>query len=300
MKFLNLNSLISSGNIVTVFLIGIMPSLILTQTPSLPSKKKIKTFSFYNALLYEDTPDLTSDDIHKIFLFYEDDLLSNDPLSPDNFSKRTISEEKIRQKSLLSLKSPNVPVCLDIESWPKDDKEGTKSLEKYLKVLDIFKSTNSRSKFGYFGFFPHLSSPEPDVKSKNPLNIEIFKWDNDNAALKKIATESKIFYPEFYTLNDDILTWEKMVKDKVSKIKAINANAVIYGFVWPNYFSNDGKYLFLPDKLWSKQLEIIYKYCDGAVIWSHYNGPDGKKIKFSRNMPWFISTKKFIKQHNIK
>jgi len=261
---------------------------------------QVKKFRIFNALLYKNTPSLQEYGFEKIFLFYEDELLDMPGVVKDN-SGRRINETKILKAARYSKKDSRVPVCLDIESWPLDGTYKQASREKYLKTLEIFRRTNKISRIGYFGVFP-MDSPHADYSFNSKIRESVImpKWNSTNNYFKNVGRAVDIYYPVFYTRYKDHETWVKIVKEKVSKIREINKNAVIYGFVWPQYYTNDGKFAFIEDDIWYKQLETLYKYCDGAVIWSHYKGADGKVAEFSTTMPWFVATKKFINKYNIK
>lgn len=258
-----------------------------------------KDFIVFNALLYKNTPELESYGYHDIFLFYEDELLDK------NFKKSSngnlINYSKIKAAALKASNEPNIPVCLDIESWKLDDHHRVASKSKYIKVLKYFKKYNSKSKVGYFGVFP-MDSPHADYSFKSPIRESVImpKWHESNNFVKNIGRESLIYFPVFYTRMKDVETWEKIVLEKVSKIKEVNKTAKIYGFIWPQYYTDDGLYKFIEPDVWKRQLQTIYKNCDGVVIWSHYLGNNGKPIEFSYEMEWFKITNQFIKDKGIK
>lgn len=261
---------------------------------------QIKDFKIFNALLYRNTPNLESYGFKKIYLFYEDDLLDKRATPSNTNPGGIINYSKIKRAAEKSLLNPNIPVCLDIESWPLEDAHRQNSRNKYLKVLNYFKSINVKSKVGYYGVYP-MDSPHADYNFESPIRESVImpKWHESNNFVKNIGQNSNVFFPAFYTRYKDHDTWVKIVKEKVAKIKEVNTKAKVYGFIWPQYYFEDGKYEFIEAKIWKKQLEILYKYCDGAVIWSHYNGPNGTPIDFSLNMEWFRETVKFIKENNI-
>lgn len=251
-------------------------------------------FEIFNAILYRNTPDLSSFGIKEFFLFYEDELL-------DKYtSGNRINKNKIRNAANTSYKQVGVPVCLDIETWELDDANRDASLSKYLKVIEIFKRYNNISKVGFFGVFP-MDSPHAEYSFKNDLREAVImpKWHESNNFTKKIGRKLDVFYPVFYTRYQDREIWIKIVKEKTAKIREINTSAKIYGFIWPQYYTNDSKYKFISREVWREQLETLYKYCDGAVIWSHYLGPDGYPINFDYQMDWFQETIDFIKDYNI-
>lgn len=273
-----------------LLLLSLFPIVCFSQSKNTLSTEK-KEFEVFNAILYKNAPDLSLFGLNKIFLFYEDELLDK------HTSGNTINLTKIQKAAKSSYIDVNIPVCLDIESW--DYSEVNKA--KYTKVINYFKKYNNKSKVGYFGVFP-MDSPHAEYSYKNEIRDKIImpNWHEINERTKNIGMKVDVFFPVFYTRFKDRETWIKIVKEKVAKIKEINKTAKIYGFIWPQYYTDDGKYKFIEKDVWAEQLETLYQYCDGAVIWSHYIGPNGSPINFDYNMDWFITTIDFIKKYNIK
>lgn len=257
-----------------------------------------KKFEVFNALLYRNTPNLESYGYKKINLFYEEDLMN---LDKGQKGGNSINYSKIKKAALKSIKNPDIPVCLDVESWQLDDSNRFASKKMYLEILRYFKKVNKYSKVGFYGVFP-MDSPHADYSFNSPIREDVImpKWHESNNYVKDIGKKMDIYFPVFYTRMKDENTWEKIVIEKVNKIKEVNKNAKIYGFVWPQYYSDDGYYKFIESNVWKRQLEVVYKYCDGVVIWSHYLGENKKTIDFSYEMDWFKETNKFIKEKRIK
>jgi len=275
-----------------VILLFALSNLCFGQTSS-------KDFKIFNALLYKNTPDLSKYGFKDIYLFYEDDLNYINKTYKEQ--GRSINKTGVANSAKKAKLNPDIPVCLDIESWPLDGKYKSESKNKYLSVLKLFKQYNNKSKVGYFGVFP-MDSPHADYSFNSKIRSSVImpKWQSTNNYFKDVGRAVDIYYPVFYTRYKDEETWEKIVKEKVAKIREVNKTAKIYGFIWPQYYTNDGQYNFIESDVWKRQLEILYKYCDGAVIWSHYKGPGGKNVNFSTQMPWFKTTTEFMRNKNIK
>lgn len=278
-----------------IFLFLVLSPLFLFSQKRAATVSNKKEFEIFNAILYRNSPDLSNYGFKKIFLFYEDELLDK------HNSGNLINTNKIKKAAKLSSTDISVPVCLDIETWGLDDANRGNSLPKYIRVIDFFKKTNYKSRVGFFGVFP-MDSPHAEYSYKNELRGKVImpKWHESNNFTKKVGKKMDVFYPVFYTRFKDRDIWINIVKEKVAKIKEINTKAKIYGFVWPQYYTDDGKYKFIEKEVWREQLETLYKFCDGVVIWSHYIGPEGKVIDFDYKMEWFTTTVDFIKKYNIK
>ncbi len=276
-------------------------SLILTifVNSLLYSQSAKKEFEIFNALLYRNTPKLEEYGLKKIYIFYEDDLnyLSN---RSTNESGRKINTDGVIHSAKQANLNNSIPVCLDIESWPNGGKYLKESINKYLSVLKLFKRYNRKSKIGYFGVYP-MSSPHEEYNFNSQIRetVIIPNWHKINKDTERIGRAVDIYYPEFYTRSNDHNTWKKIVIEKVRKIREINKSAKIYGFIWPQYYLSNGRYDYIESDIWYKQLETLYKYCDGAVIWSGPTGPNGKVVDFNLNMGWFKETVKFINENNI-
>jgi len=235
-----------------------------------------KPFIVFNALLYKNTPDLTSYGLHKINMIYEDDLLDKDPLTPSIRANKIISPGKFAKQADLTKRDSDIPVVINIEGWRLTPSAIKKSIPKYLNALSTFKSLNSTSKIGYYGW----------------THIPEFNRNSD------------VFYPSCYTYDTDTVKWKNDVIKRIKLLRSQDPNKPIYGFVWPQYTPNPAKpelgFTFVPTDIWNYQLEILYKYADGIVVWSHYRGKDKKPIDFSFDMPWWKGTMAFINKHNIK
>jgi hypothetical protein len=257
-----------------------------------------KSFKVFNAWRYRNTPDLTRFGFSNINVVYENDLLSFDKDNPKDRGRQFMDVNKVVTIAKKALTNSDIPVVLDIESWSLDSDFRNVSLTKYLNVLKLFKNINSVSKVGYFGF--PLGSPNPRYYFKDTRQQLMFSriW-NDKKIFQHVAMYSDIFYPDFYASNPDMIAWEAIVRAKIARIRNTRKNAKIYAFIWPQYFTPDGIFRFTDIKTWRFELETMYKYVDGVVIWGHPKGPDGKTVYFNPNMPWYQETLKFISYHNL-
>lgn len=259
---------------------------------------QIKKFEFFDAILYRNKPNLESYGYKKMYLFYEEDLMNSDK---GQNGGNSINYGKIKTAALRSMVNSNFPVCLDVESWQLDDENRYNSKKIYLKILNYFKKINKKSKMGFFGVFP-MDSPHADYNFDSPIRESIImpKWHESNNYVKDIGKNVDVYFPVFYTRVKDEETWKKIVVEKVKKIREVNTKAKIYGFIWPQYYMDDGFYKFIEPDVWRRELEIVFKYCDGAIIWSHYLGEDGQALDFNYEMDWFKVTNQFISEMNIK
>lgn len=250
-------------------------------------------FTLFNSLHYKNTPDLEGEGLHRLNLVYENRL--NDP-------GHIIDSEKIGSVAQ-ALRGDPAPVTLDIESWPfwgtPDALPST--IDKYLRVVRIFKQQNPASPIGFYGVVPRQafrwSSMDPVSNPKGYAG-----WLGLNEAMRPVAGAVDVFFPSFYTYDADTVSWLKMVDSTVSAIKRYSGNKPVYAYIWPQYHEDKvtGGRQFIDTAVWRFQLEALYSRVDGAVIWSSNKDHDGNIVSWYDGMPWWIVTRSFIKEHHIK
>lgn len=277
---------------------------------SITMQANAQTFSVYNALLFKNTPDLSSQGLHKINIIYENQLLNFSPDKPADVNSKILSVNALKSRAVSLEADPNVPVCIDIESWnPRIGPLGTLSLNKYLDVLTKFKNYNPNSKIGLWSVMPfndyilQYLSQKKSLGNRDPnANSYYSQWRKTNNFLKPIALKVDYSFPSFYGYYDnDYNQFEEHVKLQTQIVKGYNPRIKILGFIWPQYRLNGrGPYIYKTAERWRFELETLSKYCDGVVIWSSPTQVDGKAEYFDENKPWFQETLKFIKDHNLK
>lgn len=263
-----------------------------------------RSFLIYNAIAYKDAPDLTSEGLSKLNMYYGFSLVTADA---KNKQHHYVDREKIKNTAINALKTPNVPVCLDIESWnPTVDSSKQQALANYIEVLKVFRKYNTRSRIGYYSLMPYPDFLLQHLWGKDKRKDWGQEWTKANNFLKPITKEVDISFPSFYTLvQNDTLTWKKMVIAQVAKVKSFKKNIPVYGFIWPQYHPSNKLVgnQFIDADTWRFQLETLYKYCDGIVIWgTPYYYQDKKLVYVSWNEKdaWWKVTQQFIKKYNIK
>ncbi len=265
---------------------------------------QVKNFHVYNAMMYKNMPDLRSQGLSIINVIYDDSLLQRDDQHPYVARYRTINSNKILKQANRASLNQNIPVCLDIESWPLDDNSVLESKQKYLSVLSQFKKANPNSKVGYYNLMPYADTYLYE-SNRVLLHKQEWKnkWINVNDKLKDLAQMSNISYPSFYTRTTDKQLWLSVVKSQIAKIKQIRKNIPVYAFIWPQYYNEHDasiNYKFIDADTWMFELETLYKYCDGIVIWGSPFDQNRAPLYWDGNAPWWNATQKFIKKYNIR
>ncbi|WP_286883733.1 MULTISPECIES: hypothetical protein [Sphingobacterium] len=246
-----------------------------------------KNFVIYDGMMYKK-PDLSNYGLRKINVIYEDSLLD-----------RGVINYKKLDREINRVKSNNAPICLDIESWDLRGKNYKQTGQKYIEVLNYFKKRLPGRKIGYFGMLPYrdlylynYKSVGNNIKKNNYLD----QWQTMNSNLRFITKYQNLAFPSFYTRNKNMDLWTWAASQQIKKLKEIDPNVPVYGFVWPQYWNKE----FMSAEDWAYQLETLYKICDGIVIWSPpFNIDNRKAIQWDSQREWWKETLKFIKRHNI-
>lgn len=236
-----------------------------------------KKFQVFDAILYEGKPNLEKYGLKKMFVLYEDEVISTNYRQSNTKAKnrRYIDFEKLRSKATHTYKK-SYPVCIDVEFWNLYN-ENTReyALDQYINIIKSYRNIDSKN---YISLF-HYSS----------INKDLFDISN-------------VVFPAYYTHSQNFKDWENMVRSSVTKMRKWG-NKPIYAFIWPQYNQNDVlgplSLTFIPHKEFRQQLELLYNLCDGIVIWTNKKDNKGNVIKFHKNMPWFKEVRNFIKEKNI-
>lgn len=284
----------------TVFIIMLQLCMLMNVNLSNAQAKKFRVF---NAMMYKNMPSKLPG-LSIINVIYDDSLLQRDINHPYVAKYRTINGNKILKQANKARLNQTIPVCLDVESWPLDDSNVLESKQKYISVLTQFKKANPGSKVGYYNLMPYADtylyeSDRVTIGKQGWKN----KWINVNDKLKDLAHLSDISYPSFYTRTTNKQLWLSVVKAQVAKIKQIRKDIPVYAFVWPQYYNEHDasiNYKFIDADTWMFELETLYKYCDGIVIWGSPFDQNRSPLYWDASAPWWNATQQFIKKYNIK
>lgn len=259
-----------------VFILG---SFILFSIGYLLSQER-KDFKIFNALLFKETPNLHEYGFSEINMIYEDGVIStNYRKEKGDFEWRFVDFKKVLKESNKSKNSINIPTVLDVEYWGNllyNSKTKEKAENEFLQLIHLYRSNDPYSLVSVFHY---------------------------GAISNRIYNASNVVYPCYYTHSKNRNTWVSMVKNGINQIKKRNKKMPVYVFIWPQYnpipSKHDLGYKFVESDFWRLQLETLYPLCDGVIIWSHYRDEYGKDIYFSKDMPWFQETVKFINKYKL-
>ena len=168
--------------------------IFLSINSEVQANKKNKDFIIFNAIHYKNTPDLSTQGLHPLNLFYEHFLLTPSSF----FSTRLPHSDSIRKTALKSLVNPAVPVTLDIEVWDFSSSHIDSTIKYYLQTIEWFKKTNSKSRLGFYGVVP-ANIIYRWKKIRAEVN-GIHNWEQLNARLQPVADHVDLFFPAFLYL----------------------------------------------------------------------------------------------------
>lgn len=245
--------------------------------------EKVKSFTFYNEMRFQNQPDLSVYGFKEIRVVYVNEMWppksSKEEPDTDYISKRII--DKYIAGEIL---------CIDIEHWPLDirtnkDSEVNKSINKYIKVINTFKKNLTDSYFGVYSMFPIRDYRTPTTEKG------VNEWRLANKKLSIISKNVDYIFPSLYTFYKDKEGWKKYALENINEAKKYGKPVI--PFIWPQYHPSNRlrKLDFIDADFWKMQLDFIYEHAEGLVIWS----PRGEfRSDWDENAAWWKITKEFL------
>jgi hypothetical protein len=240
------------------------------------------SFPVFDATFYINKPDLSKDGMSPFNLMYSVKLW--------NYREKRDLPNIAKIKEVSGKLDVKLVLCVDIEDWPVigDANVVSSSIDKYTTVASVIRDTNPAVKFGFYGVFP-VRDYWRAIGQRGPKQYDT--WVQENNRLKPLAEKVDFVFPSLYTFYPDEKQW---VNFAIANLKeARKYNKPVYAYLWPQYHdSTIYKGRHIPGSYWRLQLETCLKYADGIVIWG------GHDEHWDEDAPWWIETKRFLKEIN--
>ena len=190
-------------------------------------------------------------------------------------------------------------VVLDIEHWLLSTKYVNENVvmdnvEKYIQVISWARECRPDLKFGYYGQIPIRDHKAVlQGKDSNEKNY----WVEQHSRVERLARLVDAIFPSLYTSTESREEWKILAEEYIKMSRKLANGKPVYPYIWPQYHPGY-KYKaldFISAEYWRFQLETVYKFADGAVVWGGWNlrenyGP----MAWDENKDWWVETKKFI------
>ncbi|MFT4204301.1 MAG: hypothetical protein QM610_10355 [Chitinophagaceae bacterium] len=247
-------------------------------------------FTLYSWVRYKNTPEDLMPYLHPIGLSMQNLTAPDNTLNPLAMQKFAVSRYGVRPV-----------VTLDIETWTHTPDSLTETINRYINAVAVFRSVNQHSQIGFYA-----APPYQRYQWKNLEKPGAYKhWQTVNDSLKRFAEKVDIFFPSAYCRDTNTVNWEKYIAANVEEIREkYSKSKPIYFYIDPQYIIKDTiggitNHQFIDRKRWRELLELVYRYANGAVIWTSNKDIHDKTIEWDDNMEWWKETKLFLKEKGL-
>lgn len=220
-------------------------------------------FKIYNALLYEELPELIHCGLEPIDVIYQHlmgiDWTEHGGDLRENFDE-TVAQRRSNDVDWL---------VLDIEAFRPSE-------ARYLAwALQHYRNALPGKKMGFYGFFP------PYSYRGIILNRSIDEFDEEQSgyAYFALAEEVDAFFPLRNTHYARPEEWETFTRGIVRRAREMTEN--VKPFIWPQYHPGSDQTIglcFIEPVVWRAQLELLREIADGVVIWGGWRDRDEERL----------------------
>jgi len=254
-----------------------------------------KQFEVFDCTIYRSKPNLAEYGVAPIKIIYGDEMQGmtteawykkyKPGVLPDTFpSPQWLAKlgKKYERESVVVLDYEG------IKAYGVSKDKYRRDIQEYVKMAQAFKSGSGAdgSKVGFYEVPPIADWGRVIHGGVDPS----LRADND--LLKPLVEAVDVIFPSMYTWDPDVNVWLNAASVTIAEARRISQGKPVYVFVWPRYheFNKTLSHQLIPADMWRRELEYIYKYADGIVIW------DGDTSKWDENWPWWKETKDFLKR----
>jgi hypothetical protein len=263
------------------------------------SASNLHAFEVFDATLYKRKPSLADHGIKPITVIYAQQVWG-----PKD-SRKEVPKLKAVLNRLAKIPPSQKMVVLDFEHWSLQGYRHrpriyNESIEKLKKTFELFKKHRPSIQFGFFAQIPVCHFNRAILPSNHPDHI---LWQTDVRRVKRLAEKVDVIFPSAYTYTDNRKEWTKFVQASLKEAKKI-FHGKIYPFIWPQFFNNrpTPRHLqaqYMDAEFWRFQLETMFKYADGVVIWGGWDFGNKKAATWKEAAPWWQVTKSFLEQKGL-
>lgn len=252
-----------------------------------------RPFVVYDGLGYQGQPDLSSLGMVKVPII-------DRGIGERNAQQEIQPEQTLVAQRVAAMPDNNSPIVLDFEGYPLTGDATTvnASISKMKTLVTMFRNAAPHRPLGFYGV-PPLRDYWSAI-TQNPQNPKFHAWQQANNQLAALEQQVDVLLPSLYTFYDDPAGWQKASIAQICEARRISKKPVI-AFLWPEYHDSNQKLRgqFLPPQDWQAELEAMWRYADGIVIWGGWDLQNHHPRLWDEQAPWWQQTKAFLTRHGL-
>ena len=250
-----------------------------------------RCFRLFDATAYVGKPDLRARGFEPIQTFEPDrwwpESETHDDLPNPLAAKHWIADIRDKQGMLV----------LDLERWwvgGTDAAAAAEAMRKYLTVIEWLRSAGYTGPIGYYGVIPIWDGSRSLQPEGSAARLA---WHSENERAQPLADRVDVLYPSLYTGDEDVQSWEQLAVATLQEARQLARGKPVYPFLWPQYAPGNKalELHYLSRAQWARELEVVGKNADGAVIWGGIGQPNsGGPPKWDESADWWQATLAFL------
>jgi hypothetical protein len=256
--------------------------------------QKETTQSSKSFKLYDSIGDKNKPDLKKYGFTFVRSIPANQLWPPDNTDKS--KPDLVWIKKFAELLPSNLSILnLDIEHWQLNNQPKTdtnRNIDYLISIADTIRKKRPDLNIGYYSLLPIIDYN--NVVSSNQGKLS--QWRTENKYLSKLSNHVDTIYPSLYTFNTNRTDWKKYAVKNIKEAREYGKPVI--AFLWPQYHGSNLllRHDHIDKEYWRTQLETVYEYADGVIIWT----PWGKEqSEWDSNSGWWKATLEFIEKHQL-
>jgi hypothetical protein len=249
-------------------------------------------FHLFDSTAYRDKPDLSAYGIERADTY--------EPVRwwPRGGGGDDLPDPSAAQRWVNDMRKKRGLVVLDVERWwigGTNATAGEDAVRRYITVLDWIRGAGYTGPLGYYGILPIGGNPARVLQAEGGSDRE--QWLRENARAQPLADRVEVIYPSLYTRSPDAQAWELFASRTLQQAHKMAPGKPVYAFLWPQYNPGDPTLAlrYIPASLWTKELELVKKSADGAIIWGGIATSKAEGVpSWDPAADWWKATVEFI------